>query len=222
MRTQRLVMRVTTKLLIITSFLAWCMMEEEDKMKGFLLYEDQREVICSSTKTCWNSLTLKKKMNEKEISMKDFTFCFRFNLLSYRKKGKPHTIFRTKTDKYSSSDWTTGFHYELNPVDGPGNGVVTIQTFNERLEYVIASNGVYTIWPIYNTEVNANQWNSFCLGSDLQRRNIFLARNGHTIHNFSQPQLWADLNMGLDTSALEPFQVWLIDHQTRRLFSIFF
>ena len=30
---------------------------------------------------------------------------------------------------------------------------------------------------------------------------------GKTLHNFSQPELWADLNVGLDTSALEPLQV---------------
>ena len=103
--------------------------------------------------------------------------------------------------------WTTGLWYELAPVDGPGNGVITVQTFNDRLQEVIAKDGLYTIWPIYETEVNANQWNSFCIGSNLQSRTIFLARNGKVLHNFTQPELWADLNIGLDTSALEPLQV---------------
>ena len=151
-------------------------------------------------------------MYKEEKSMDDFTLCFRMNLLSYRKKGKNHGILRAKTNKYVTNkdmkkEWTTGFHYALTPVDGQGNGVITIQTFNDRLQEVIAHDGVYTIWPIYETEVNANQWNSFCIGSNLRDRNIFLVRNGYTLHNFSQPQLWADLNLGLDTSALEPFYV---------------
>ena len=200
------------RLLIIFVFMAWCMVGGAEKMKGFLLYEDQKQDICSNSKDCWNALTLKKKLYEKEKSMDDFTLCFRMNLLSYRGKGTGHNILRAKTSKYVTNkdmnrDWTTGFHYELNPVDGPGNGVITIQTFSDRLQDVIANDGVYTIWPIYKTEVNANQWNSFCIGSNIRARNIFLARNGYTIHNFSQPQLWADLNLGLDTSALEPFQV---------------
>ena len=198
-------------LLIIFSFMSWCTVGSAEKMEGFLLYEDQKQDICNS-KDCWNVLTLKKKMYEKEKSMNDFTLCFRMNLLSYRGKGKVHTILRAKTNKYVTNknmnkDWTTGFHYELKPMDGQGNGVITIQTFNDRLQDVIANDGVYTIWPIYKTEVNANQWNSFCIGSNIRDRNIFLAWNGYTLHNFSQPQLWADLNLGLDTSALEPFEV---------------
>ena len=183
----------------------------QETVKAFLLYEDQKENICNSL-NCWNALTLKKKLFEAEKAMKDFTLCFRMNLLSYRGKGTTHTIFRAKTDKYvlnkdMGRKWTTGVHYELAPVDGPGNGVITIQTFNDRLQEVIRNNGVYTIWPIYGNEVNANQWNSFCIGSNLKDRNIFLARNGKTIHNLSQPELWAELNLGLDTTAFEPFKV---------------
>ena len=182
-----------------------------EKIKGLLLYEDQKQDVCNSM-DCWNALTLKKKYYETEKKMKDFTFCFRINLLSYKGKANSHFIFRANTNKYfpiknMNRKWKTGFHYDLNPFDGPGNGVITIQTFGERIQEVIAKDGVYTIWPIYDTEVNANQWNSFCIGSDLRSRNIFLVRNGKTVHNFSQPEIWADLNIGLDTSALEPFQV---------------
>ena len=181
------------KFILLLSLLALFLSGNTEKMKGFLLYEDQKPDICNSMK-CWNVLTLKKKMYETEKSMKDFTLCFRMNLLSYRGKGKDHNILRAKTTKYVRNkdmnlDWTTGFHYELNPVDGQGNGVITIQTFSDKLQEVILNDGVYTIWPIYETEVNANQWNSFCIGSNLKDRNIFLARNGKTLHNFSQPDL---------------------------------
>ena len=198
-------------MILFLSLLAQLLEVDLEKIKGLLLYEDQKEEICTSM-DCWNALTLKKKIYETEKIMKDFTLCFRLNLLSYRGKAKNHNLLRAKTNKYVLNKdmnrfWTSGFHYELNPVDGPGNGVITIQTFSDRLQDVIAEDGVYTIWPIYKTEVNANQWNSFCIGSNLHKRNIFLARNGEILHNFSQPELWAELNLGLDTSALEPFQV---------------
>ena len=182
-------------------------------MKGFLLYEDQKQDICKNQK-CWNAL--KKKMNEEEKSMDDFTLCFRMNLLSYRGKGKQHHMFRAKTNKYvrnegTDQDWTTGFFYDLDPRDGP-DGLITIETFNNKVQEVILNNGVYTIFPTYETELNANEWNSFCFGSNLQGRNIFLARNGKTVHRITQPELWAELNVGLDTSALEPFQVTIALH----------
>ena len=106
-----------------------------EKMSGLLLYEDQKEEICNSM-DCWNALTLKNKLYESEKSMEDFTLCFRFNLLSYRGKEKVHTILRAKTNMYKLYEnvnqfWTTGFHFELRPTDGPGNGVITIQTFND-------------------------------------------------------------------------------------------
>ena len=201
------------QLLITLSFLVWwSLVGEAEKMKGFLLYEDQRQEICTSINDCWNALTLKKKIYEKEISMEDFTLCFRINLLSYRGKGLDHHIFRAKTNKFVTNkernkDWSTGFHFELNPVDGPGNGFITLQTFSDRLQYLLAKYVVYSIWPLYKTEVNANQWNSFCMGTNFRARHIFVARNGYTLHNLSQPQLWADLNLGMDTSALTPFQV---------------
>ena len=196
---------------LFMSLLAHLKQAKLEKIKGLLLYEDQKEKICESH-DCWNALTLKKKIYDTEKTMEDFTFCFRINLLSYRGKAKRHKLITAKTNKYvlnkdTNNFWTTGLSYELFPVDGPGNGVITVQTFNDRLQEVIATDGLYTIWPIYETEVNANQWNSFCIGSNLQSRTIFLARNGKVLHNFTQPELWADLNIGLDTSILEPLQV---------------
>ena len=207
------------KKILIMSLLTHMWKVHQQKIKGMLLYEDQKETVCTS-KDCWNALTMKKKLYETEKSMKDFTICFRANLLSYRGKAYDHNFLRAKTNKHILNKekdmdriWTPGFHYQLTPVDGPGNGVITIQTFGERLQEVIAGGGFYTIWPTYEPEVNANQWNSFCIGSNLQERYIFLARNGRTLHNFSQPQLWADLNLGLDTSVLEPVKVYLHTRQ---------
>ena len=216
-----------TQLLMTFSFLAWCMQGEAEKMKGFLFYEDQRQYVCKSILDCWNALTLKEKMYENEKSMEDFTLCFRINLLSYTKAGQDHHIIRARTNKFVTNkdmnkDLATGFHFELNPVDGPGNGYISIQTFNDRMNHLLANDGLYTIWPLYKTEVNANQWNSFCIGSNLRDRYIFLARNGYTLHNLSQPQLWADLNVGLDTSALTPFQVRQNQYKNLKIFSSFF
>ena len=197
-----------SQVLIFTTILC-CLYSE--MMKTFLLYEDQESGLCSS-RECMNFLTLKKKLYEKEQSMKDFTVCFRLKLFSYRGKAVSHIVIRAKTDKYlynteQGNDWTTGFHFDLNPRDGTDNGVNLIQTFNENLMDVLDSNGSYAIWPIYKNQINANEWNSFCFGSNLAAQKIFLVSNGITQHNVSQPKIWADLNIGLDTSALQPFQV---------------
>ena len=95
----------------------------------------------------------------------------------------------------------------MRPVDGPANGIITIQTFNTEIPEVLSRNGLYTIWPMFQYDVNAHQWNSFCIVSNLPGHSIFLVRNGETINNFSQPKLCTDINIGLDTSALEPLQV---------------
>ena len=60
-------------------------------------------------------MTLKKKMYTTEKSMKDFTICFRINLLPYCGKGREHAIFNAG----SNLNWTTGLHYELTPVGAP-------------------------------------------------------------------------------------------------------
>ena len=195
-------------LLFSIFFLFWA---DSEKLRGLLLYENQKKEVCKDMK-CWNALTLKKKLYKTDRRMDDFTVCFRLNLLSYRGKGKTHNILQAKTNKYvyderMNHSWTTGFHYHLRPVDGPGNGAVTIQTFNRHLQEVILAKGVYTIWPMYEAKVNANQWNSFCMGSSLNDQSIFLVRNGKTINKIMQPALWSDLNIGLDTSALDQFQV---------------
>ena len=211
-------------MLLFFVLISFSSLANAESMKGFLLYEDQKQDICNKPQ-CWNSLTLKKKMYKTEKSMKDFTICFRINLLSYRGKSREHAIFSAKSNKYvtnagSNLNWTTGFHYELTPVDGLGpvhsedaiaktlgNGVLTVQTFNDKIQNVIANAGSYTIWPIYDREVNANEWNSFCFGSSLKSRYISLTRNGKIVTKFPQPKVWADLNVGLDTSALEPLKV---------------
>ena len=180
-------------------------------MKAFLMYEDQDQPMCRSN-TCMNFLTLKKKMFEEEKTMEDFTFCFRFNLLKYRGKAVGHTVVRARTDKHANNlpeerDWSTGFHFELIPRDWTDNGVTTIQTFNRNLMRVLQNNGSYAIWPIYDEQIHANEWNSICFGSNFKARSIFLVRNGVIQHNISQPDLWAELNIGLDTSILQPFKV---------------
>ena len=170
-------------------------------MKGWLLYENLEPDLCKSM-SCFNFLTLKKPVFDQEKSMKDFTICFRLKLLRYRGKNKWHTIMRAKTDKFVNNPdwnrlWPTGFHFDLNPRDSTANGVITIQTFNENVTEVLRRNGSYAIWPIYNEHINANEWNSFCFGSNLATNSIFLVKNGVTVHNFSQPIFWTKVNIGL-------------------------
>ena len=169
-----------------------------------------------------NFLTL-KKMHQIEKKMEDFTVCFRFNLLSYRGASKTSKVVLANTDKRITDTKTQrarnmGFLYELNVNDGPGNGAINMKTFNNKMGDVLQNGGAFTIWPIYDDDVNANEWNSICLGSNIRDRNIFLARNGKTQHNISQPQVWADVNVGLDTSAVGPFQVYIVEFLVKFFF----
>ena len=66
---------------------------------------------------------------------------------------------------------------------------------------------VPTPYGLYMTEKSMPITNSFCFGSSLKSRYISLTRNGKIVTEFPQPKVWADLNVGLDTSALEPLKV---------------
>ena len=186
--------------------------EETDHLKGFLLYEDQKQKVCSSS-SCWNALTLKRKMFETEKSVEDFTVCHRIYLLSYRKiTDSSGFIFEAKTNKFGSTDiarsshkLAPGFFHRLYYSTDAFNGWHYLATFNEKVQEVIKSNGIYAIWPEYEENVNANEWNSFCSGTDFKKRKAFLVRNGKTVANFTQSDLWAEVNTGIDTSILEPF-----------------
>ena len=188
--------------------------EETDHLKGFLLYEDQKQKVCSSSSSCWNALTLKRKMFETEKSVEDFTVCHRIYLLSYRKIGDADAIiFHAKTNKFGSTEipktahkLAPGMFHILSYSTGDFNGWHYLATFNERVQEVIKSNGIYAIWPKYEENVNANEWYSFCSGTDFKKRKAFLVRNGKTVANFTQSDLWAEVNTGIDTSLLEPLK----------------
>lgn len=183
-----------------------------EQMKGFLFYEDQKEDICGSF-ACQNFLTLKKQIHATEKKMEDFTVCFRFNLLSYRAKNKESYLFAAGTDKRIMD--TSGNEIEINlgcqfclyTNDGPGNGAVLMKPNNDKIMEILEGGGTTLMFPIYEEPINAYEWNSICLGSNLKDKYLFIVRNGKTQMNMSMPQVWADVNVGLDTSAFTPFQV---------------
>ena len=126
--------------------------------------------------------------------------------------------FEAKTNKFGSTDiprtshkLAPGFFHRLGYSTGDYNGWHYLATFNEKVQEVIKSNGIYAIWPEYEENVNANEWNSFCFGTDFKKRKAFLVRNGKTVANFTQSDLWAEVNTGIDTSLLEPFNT-LVDN----------
>ena len=191
--------------------------QDTDHLKGFLLYEDQKEKYCHFGEPCFNGLTLKRKIFETEKKVQDFTVCHRMYLLSYRRLDDSDAqLFFAKTNKFGSKEvpksshkLAPGFCNNIFYSTGAANGWFYLTTFNEKLQDVIKDSGIYAIWPEYEENINANQWYSFCFGTDFQKKKAFLVRNGQTVTNFSQPDLWADVNIGIDTSLLEPFKTWV-------------
>ena len=53
------------KKIVLLTLLAHPMGVDLEKIKGLLLYEDQKQDVCNSM-DCWNALTLKKKFYETE------------------------------------------------------------------------------------------------------------------------------------------------------------
>ena len=96
------------------------------------------------------------------------------------------------------------YQFYLNPV-APGNGAFIMNTYPELLDEVIPKNARHWIWPIYNEDVNANKWHSMCFGLSIEKRISFLVHNGKTQENVTQPEAWADVSRGYDTTAVEPY-----------------
>ena len=78
---------------------------------------------------------------------------------------------------------------------------------DDKMKEILENGGTYYTMPIYDEPINAYEWNSFCMGSNLRDRYIFLVRNGKTQFNMSQPKVWADANYGLDTDAVGTYKV---------------
>ena len=160
---------------------------------------------------CMNFLTMKKRAHEKRKNFKDFTICFRFNLLSYQDPTvvasvplRLHGSVKFPMSKLSDN-WFDGnqIFYSFHPIP-PGNGWLFANTFAERTMEVLAQNGVYSIWPIYKEEINANSWHSICFGFDVEKKFMYIVHNGKTQDNVTQPDIWAKANQGFDTSITEP------------------
>ena len=78
------------------------------------------------------------------------------------------------------------------------------------MQDILVEDGTYYVMPIYDEAINANEWNSFCIGSNLKERYLFLVRNGKTQYNILQPKIWADGNFGFDSSMVGPYEVCFV------------
>ena len=188
----------------------------QENVGSLLMYEDQKEVLFEGEETgkYLNFLTLKRKIHDKVRTLKDVTICFRFNLISYRGESRGSMIMDGYTKNYveffqnkeagTKRNASERMFFVLNPVP-PGNGVFAMDTYPDLLDDVIPKDGVHWIWPIYKEEVNANKWHSICLGTDIQKRIMYIVHNGKTQDNVSQPEIWAEVARGLDTTFIEPY-----------------
>ena len=199
--------------LLITLCCLVAQVPSQETIMSLLMYEDQKGMAYDWADfwTYFNFLTLKRKIHEDVKKFKDITVCFRFNLLSYRGEArssnliagysKNHVEFLRGLDKTINSEY---FQFYLNPV-APGNGAFIMNTYPELLDMVIPEDGVHWMWPIYNEDVDANKWHSMCFGLSIEKKISFLVHNGKTQENYTQPQIWADVSRGFDTTMVEPF-----------------
>ena len=187
----------------------------QESMGTLLLYEDQKEVPLEDINENWNFLTLKEQIHKEKKTFQDVTVCFRFNLLSYRGESKTNFLIHAYADNYREyvkntvtgviENGTDRFLFYLNPVT-PGNGRFDLITYIEKMPEVTRAGGQFLIWPIYKEEINANQWNSMCMGSTIDSRIIYMVHNGKTQENITQPEVWADVSKPLDTSMFDRFK----------------
>jgi hypothetical protein len=186
----------------------------QETSTAILLYEDQKELKISGANE-WNFLTLKEKVHQETKQFDDFTICIRFNLMSNRGESRESIPLRLKSslDRVLVINKDTGtelwydssmIYFSLNPVP-PGNGWFQMMSFHEHADEVIKQKGVYTLWPIYKEEVNANQWHSMCFGIDIKKNIMYLVHNGKTQDNVTQPDIVREVNRGFDTTMVEPW-----------------
>ena len=184
----------------------------QENVRALLVNENQKEGFSGmKRREYYNFLTLKRKIHQDVKKFKDIAVCFRFNLLSYRGESRSSDIIVGQTSNHvefmSGNREGIGSEYlrfSLNPVP-PGNGKFIISTYPELVDKVILENGVHWIWPIYNEDVNANKWHSMCFGQSIENKRSFLVHNGKTQENVTQPQVWADVSRGFDTTMVEPY-----------------
>ena len=192
------------QVLLIILFCLLAKAPSQENVGSLLMYEDQKAPYESSqVAKYYNFLTLKRKIHQEVKKFKDITVCFRFNLLSYRGEAQASGFMYAYTKNHvtflrglTEVTWSENFNFWLNPV-APGNGGFNLNSYPELLDKVIPEDGVHLIWPIYNEDVNANKWHSMCFGLSIDRKISFLVHNGKTQDNFTKPQIWADVSIGV-------------------------
>ena len=204
------IMQVVFCLLILCSG-AWA---ENDDIEALLLNEDQREVVFPGEPWEYprlNFLTMKREIHQERKEFKDFTICFRLNVL-FHKNNMVSTPITLRTDRYAKIvNPDTGQEFFNTDYVEARFGMYNAMLMNTFPEYpyeVIAASGIYMMWPEYEGgTLNANQWHSICLGFDVNQKIIYMVQNGRTLMNISQPEIWVEKNRGYDTSMIGPVQL---------------
>ena len=197
---------------LIFLFLLIGILEAQETISSFLLYEDRRDVKVENGHQA-NFLTLKEKIHKEVKRIKEFTLCYRFNFLSfgynemYRGASLPIWL---NSDNYVDdlsqpcyhSECKTDFIYWLwtNTYS-----YMTFGTFPDHVKTVLQQKGKNVIFPLYKETVNPYKWHSICLGPDLGNLRVTVVHNGKTQGNYSQPKILAELDDGTDTSIVQPF-----------------
>ena len=188
---------------------------QEDDIDALLLYEDPS--VLQVQDSGWdtpnvNALTLQRQIHQEIKEFKDFTLCFRLNVLFFTNnlQSSPINLRTDKIVEISNSETGQTFLWSNNILLLFSNlgASMWMNSFPDFLQEVIAENGVFSLWPDYEGGcLNANQWHSICLGFDVKQRFIYLVQNGETLINITQPKIWAEKNRGYDTTMIRPVKL---------------
>ena len=159
----------------------------------------------------FNFLTLKEKIHKEIKHFEDVTFCYRFNFLSFIAYNKRSAIFLARTPNYvefvnpisgTKRNLTDGLSSAISPIYQLS---AVLATFPHAMYEVIQAGGMYILNTVYEENINANQWHIVCFGFDAKKRQLYMVHNGATAVNVTQPEIWAEVNRGFDTTIVSPF-----------------
>ena len=155
-----------------------------------------------------NRLTLKEKKFEKYEEFSDFTVCWRSNIIAFSGKDIRSFLFGfgenlgEKDGKLTYKEVSVA----LQDPESPWHGLVWYFVSTEKIEEVIRSGtGTWSFRRKFANDVNARQWNHFCIQSSKSKRMVTWVYNGEIFANVSQPEYWANDQNFLTTDMLNPY-----------------
>ena len=167
-------------------------------MKAILTYKDlvEEEIVD-------NRLTLKEKKFDEYEEFSDFTVCWRGNIYAFNAKDIRSLIWGiyVKNQGYSKE-----VSIAFQDPESPWHGLVWYYVSTLNIEEIIRSGtGKMSFRRKFPEDVNARQWNHFCIQSSLKKMMVSWIYNGMIFANVSQPDVWDNSDNFITTEMFEPW-----------------